>query len=337
MKGFDEKQVLGLIMSKMGNTNLEPLFGKDDISIVSLEKIIKKPNKDYSLAATCDMLIEHTDVPPKMTFKQIARKSLVSCLSDLSTKGIRPVVALVSLGIPLSLNRRNVRDIIKGFSVTSKEFGFFIIGGDINQSKEIIIDCCMLGFTNNNLKIPRRNGAVIDDYVIVSGPFGYSSSGLKILLNDSKSPSNLFKKKSIESVLSPFPQIKFGLKLSKYLSSSIDSSDGLAKSLYELAKESKVNMLIYKDKIPIPPELNKFSTINNLSVDDLIFYGGEEYHIIGTIPKKNIIKVNRLAKKYCLDFFIIGRVVHGVGNKVFVVYPNEQKRLLKNQGFTHLT
>src|SRR5918998_2943713 len=133
MKGFDEKQVLGLIMSKMGNTNLEPLFGKDDISVVSLEKIIKKPNKGYSLAVTCDMLVEHTDVPPRMTFKQIARKSLVSCLSDLSAKGIRPMLALVSLGIPLSLSKGDVRGIINGFTLTSREFGFFIIGGDINQ------------------------------------------------------------------------------------------------------------------------------------------------------------------------------------------------------------
>ena len=51
------------------------------------------------------MLVEHTDVPPKMTFKQIARKALVSCISDLSTKGIKPTIALISLGIPRYLNQ----------------------------------------------------------------------------------------------------------------------------------------------------------------------------------------------------------------------------------------
>jgi len=336
MKRFDEKQILALIMSKLGTSNVEPLFGKDDISIVSLNKITKMSNKDYSLAVTCDMLVEHTDVPPKMTFKQISRKSLVSCMSDLSAKGIKPVIALISLGIPRYLNKRNINDIINGFSFTSKEFGFFIIGGDINQSKELIIDCCMLGFSNNNLKVPRRNGAIVGDYVIVSGPFGYSSSGLKILLNDLKSPTYLFKRKSIDSVLNPSPSIKFGLKLSKYLSSSVDSSDGLAVALYELAKESKVDILIHKDKIPIPSELQKFSLINNLDIDDLIFFGGEEYHIVGTITKKNLRKVNTLAKKYCLNFFIIGRVIDGIG-KVFVDCSNEQRKLLKNKGFTHLT
>ncbi len=337
MKRFDEKQILALIMSKMDVTNIEPLFGKDDISLISLNKVIKKKsNEEYSLAITCDMLVEHTDIPPKMTFKQIARKSLISCISDLSTKGIQPVIALISLGIPRYLNKWNIDDIIKGFSQTSKEFGFFIIGGDINQSKELIIDCYMLGFSNNNSNVPRRNGAITGDYVIVSGPFGYSSSGLKILLDDLKSPNYLFKKKSIDSVLNPSPPVNFGLKLSRYLSSSIDSSDGLALSLYELAKESKVDILIYKDKIPIPSELQKFSIINNLDLDDLIFYGGEEYHVVGTIAKKNLNKVNTMVKKYCLDFFIIGRVINGIG-KVFVDCPSKQRKLLKNKGFTHLS
>ena len=66
---------------------MEPLFGKDDISLISFDKVSKNiSNKDNYLAITCDMLVEHTDVPPKMTFKQIARKSLVSCISDLGIK-----------------------------------------------------------------------------------------------------------------------------------------------------------------------------------------------------------------------------------------------------------
>src|SRR5919112_6051421 len=152
MKRVNERQILSLIKSKFGAGNIDPLFGKDDISMIPLNKVLKMSNNEYSLAITCDMLVEHTDVPPNMTFKQIARKSLVSCISDLGAKGIKPIVALISLGIPRYLNKWNVDDVIKGISLTSKEFGFFVIGGDINESKELIIDCCMLGFNNNKLK-----------------------------------------------------------------------------------------------------------------------------------------------------------------------------------------
>jgi thiamine-monophosphate kinase len=94
--------------------------------------------------------------------------------------------------------------------------------------------------------------------------------------------------------------------------------------------------LICRVKIPIPPELQKFSIINNLNLDDLIFYGGEEYHVVGTIAKKNLSKIKTLVKKYGLDFFIIGRVIDGIG-KVFVDCSNKQRKLLKNKGFTHLS
>ena len=75
-KLFDEKQILNLIISTLDVAKVEPLFGKDDISLISFDKVSKNiSNKDNYLAITCDMLVEHTDVPPKMTFKQIARKS----------------------------------------------------------------------------------------------------------------------------------------------------------------------------------------------------------------------------------------------------------------------
>lgn len=336
MKRFNEKQILDLIKSKLDTSNLEPLIGKDDISLIPLHKIINIPSIGNSLAITCDMLVEHTDVPPKMTFQQIARKSLISSISDLCAKGIRPSIALISLGLPKYIDKCNVNNLIKGFIRTSKEYGFFIVGGDINQSKELIIDCCMLGFSKNHIRVPRRNGAAVGDYVIVSAPFGYSSSGLKILINDFKSPDRSFKTKSVNSVLHPSPPLEFGLRISRYLSSSIDSSDGLAISLYEIAKESSVNLLISKDNIPVPKGLKKFSQMNKVILDDLIFYGGEEYHIVGTVAKKNLNKAITIVKRYGLSFFIIGKVTKGIG-KVFIYSPNKPMKLLKNKGFIHLS
>ena len=46
------------------------------------------------------MLVESTDVPTGMEPWQIARKSIVSVISDLSAKGAKPYVSLISVGIP---------------------------------------------------------------------------------------------------------------------------------------------------------------------------------------------------------------------------------------------
>ena len=55
---------------------------------------------DKGIVIKSDMLVASTDVPPGMEAWQIARKSVVSCISDLAAKGVRPYGAVISLGIP---------------------------------------------------------------------------------------------------------------------------------------------------------------------------------------------------------------------------------------------
>jgi thiamine-monophosphate kinase len=194
----------------------------------------------------------------------------------------------------------------------------------------------MFGSLSSVANIPRRNGACIGDYVVVSGIFGYSSSGLKILMNNLSCPDSYFRRRSVDSVLIPSPSYEFGIYIARYFSSSMDSSDGLASSLHELSKQSGVNLLIEEDKIPIPPRLKEFLSINNLDFHDLEFYGGEEYNIVGTISEKNLVEVSEILKVRHLKLYIIGKVVSGIG-RVFVLTSNGNKKLLKNKGYAHFT
>jgi len=335
MKKFNEKQILNLIISRFGFQNIEPYFGKDDISILPLNSLGSGLQGSTLLAVTCDMLVEHTDVPAKMTFEQIARKSMVSSISDLVSKGVKPRFALISLGLPKTLKNSEISKLLDGFTLSSKDFEIDIIGGDINESKEIIIDCCMFGSLSSKVNVPRRNGAQEGDFVIVSGIFGYASSGLKILINNLPSPDNHFKTKSIDSVLNPAPSYKFGILLAHYFSSSTDSSDGLAAALNQISSESNVNLLIDEKNIPVPSQLRRFSSMNALDYFDLIFYGGEEYHTVGNKKKKNLMKVSKILKNHQLDIFVIGKVVRGDG-QVFVLKNNGNKMVIENRGFTHL-
>ena len=95
---------------------------------------------------------------------QIARKSVVACVSDLSAKGIKPYVSMISIGIPKKYSDTEIEDLANGFKIASKEFGVSIVGGDTNESRELVIDCCMIGFSGNSVaKIPKRNGASSGD------------------------------------------------------------------------------------------------------------------------------------------------------------------------------
>jgi thiamine-monophosphate kinase len=334
MTNLDEKEFIRLVASKLKNDLVD--IGKDDVVLLSLKKI-KKTLTKANLILKCDMLVESTDVPKEMEPWQIARKSLVACISDLSAKGVMPYVSMISIGIPKKYTRPKIKDLIIGFQLASKEFGVKIVGGDTNVSNELIIDCVMIGFQNNRDSLPKRIGAKPGDLVIASGDFGYSASGLKILNDNMKAEGN-FREKAVMSVLLPKPRQKFGLCLARYFSSSIDSSDGLASSLYELARQSKVNFFI--NYVPFTKDIKDFALRNRLDTKSLVFYGGEEYEIIATISRSHLAKAKTIARKSRLRLIVIGKVENGNGS-VFVKEqssasnPNSRYSSLNDLGYVH--
>lgn len=341
MTKLNEKEIIDLFISKLGINNVVE-FEKDDVVILPLKNIKKIPAATTTTATAttnlilkCDMLVESTDVPTGMRPWQIARKSIVSCISDLSAKGIKPpYISLISIGIPKKYSKTEIVDLANGFQLASREFEVKIVGGDTNKSNELIIDCNIVGISDEadgDSNIPKRKGAKPGDLVICSGEFGYSSSGMKILIDNAKAEGE-FRKKAILSVIKPKPQQKFGISLAKYFSSSIDSSDGLAISLYELAKQSRVNFFI--NIIPSANGVKDFAKDNHLKAKDLIFYGGEEYEIVATIPRLYLKKAEALARKSKLKLHVIGKVEKGNG-KVFAINENGRYSLLEYRGYIH--
>jgi thiamine-monophosphate kinase len=313
MTKLDEKQIIRIFANKLGISNL------DDVALIDKGIVIKS-----------DMLVASTDVPSGMKPWQAARKSIVSCISDLAAKGVRPHAAVISLGIPKSCSTRrpDIEGLAEGFAIASNEFGVKIVGGDTNEAGELVIDCTMIGFPR--FKVPTRNGAKSGDFVIVSGAFGFAPAGLAILLQDANAitVSSSFRKRAVKSVLEPHPRQSFGLALARYFSSSIDSSDGLAVSLYELASQSEgVDIIIYG--IPAVEGLDKFAEENSVDKHELVFHGGEEYEIVATISHTKIRQAEAAARKAGVSLHVIGRVQRGSGN-VFV-----RNKLLENRGYMH--
>ena len=320
MTKLDEKQIIQIFANKLGISDL------NDVALL-----------DKGIVMKSDMLVASTDIPSGMEPWQAARKSIVSCVSDLAAKGIRPHAAVISVGIPdsYSMLRPYIEGLAEGFAIASKEFGVKIVGGDTNEAAELVIDCSMIGFST--FKVPTRSGAKPGDYVIVSGPFGFAPAGLAILLqnaitvnsSNSSSDSVTFRKHAVKSVLEPYPRQSFGLALARYFSSSIDSSDGLAVSLYELASHSEgVDIIIYN--IPFVEGLDEFAQENSLDKNELVFHGGEEYEIVATISPTTISQAEAAARKAGVNLHVIGRVEKGSG-KVFA-----RNRLLENRGYMHL-
>ncbi len=317
MKSPDETRIINTFQSRFGKKSR---FQAEDVEVLKI--------KNAKLVVKSDMLVQSTDVPTGMKLADVARKSLVSCVSDFACKGIKPIFATIALAIPQGFTQKMINELANGFLKASKEFGFHIIGGDTNEGKELVIEVSMFG--SGDKKIPSRGGARTGDIIITSGPFGYSSAGLKIVLNSNKikfQAANRFRK----AVFRPNPRLDFGLKAARYFSSSMDSSDGLAITLNDMSKQSKKKFVI--TSLPTGNNVIKFAHQNKINLEDLVFCGGEEYEIVFTIHPRDLNQVRSLAKKMDISLHEIGQVSNG---KNVVLINNDKSRIIKRCGWTHL-
>lgn len=282
------------------------------------------------LVLKCDMLVGSTDVPPQMTLRQAARKSVVMGLSDLAAKGVNPQGALISLGIPRKTSSKNIDELASGFKEARDEFTIDILGGDTNEASDLVIDCAIFGFAK---KVVGRDGAKPGDHVVLSGPFGYASAGIRILMEKLKADTK-FREKAVSSVLYPQPRIRLGVSLvdNDLLSSSMDSSDGLAITLHELARRSGVGMNV--DTLPLPEDLQDFSRVNKLDPYELALHGGEEYEIVATVPRDRLSAAMRVASRCRASLIRIGEVT---SNERVRIRAGGKWRNIEDRGWTHLS
>ena len=280
------------------------------------------------LVLKVDMLVEHTDVPAGMTYRQAARKSVAMCVSDFAAKGVKPDSFMVSLGLRRGVTEEQVKQLGLGFRDAEREWGVKLVGGDTNEARELVIDCAMVGFAT---KVVTRKGGSAGDALVVTGPFGYPPSGLKILTKGAAAKAQ-FASSAKKSVLKPTPGLEAGLALAPFLTSSMDSSDGLARSIHTLAKESRVGFEL--TTVPVADGVEEFARVNDLDARTLALEGGEEYVIVGTVRRSKVRRAREAAEKAGGELIEIGAATSRTGE----VTLRSGSRLIpiRDVGWTHL-
>ncbi|MBO3762599.1 MAG: thiamine-phosphate kinase [Thermoproteota archaeon] len=317
--------------AKLGEWKIIDLFKKFSVRSHYLEKYddawcFKVGKKYFSIS--CDMLVYSTDVPKTMTWKQVGRKAIIMSASDIASKGHKPAYFLVALGIPRILKEKEIKNLIKGIKEGVQEVGGSLVAGDTNESNETVISVTTIGYS---YKPPIRRTLGEEGNIIATvGEFGDSAAGLLIALGKLRSPKGVFPS-LIKAVNEPKARIKEGITLGRMgiLAGATDSSDGLAISLYNMVKNSdKLGVVI--EKLPVSKNVRRFAELNNLNLEDLVLYGGEEYSLVISVKKdkekllKEKIDGTRITK--------IGRVVKGGG-----VWLKKEGKLVKvkNKGWEH--
>ena len=299
-------------------------FG-DDVSAIPLAFSAE----DAAVLKT-DMLVGKTDVPRAMSLWQAARKAVVMNVSDFAAKGVEPKAILVSLGLPRNLMRKDLEEIAKGLNAGAREFSAYIVGGDTGEASDLIISINLFGTTQRKGLI-LRSGAKVGDIVAVTGFFGKSAAGLKILL-DGCDASHALRDVLVSAVCMPKARLKEGIALrcSGAVTSSIDSSDGLAWCLHELSLKSGVGFLI--NGLPVADEVRRFAEFNGFDPHDFALYGGEEYELVVTVNPKNWVEAESAVEAVGGQLLPIGKTTR---DKQVMLDVDGKKIEIKALGYEH--
>lgn len=280
MKALDlgERGIIDLIWSiyksRAGEAKMRgmPLPPPDDASAIPL------PDGRY-LVLKADMFVKRTDAPPRMRHFQMGAKSVVMNISDLAAKGASPIAFLFSLGVPRSYSASSLRQLIDGIAYSTEEYGAPLLGGDVGEARDLVVAGFAAGISKS---LVRRSGAKPGDILATTGCFGETAAAFKILLEGKDAPPAM-RKVLCRRAFSPQARLREGVRLAESgaLTSSMDSSDGLAFTLWELSRSSGVGFRV--DHVPIASTAGEFAELHSIDPIELALYGGEEYELVLTV------------------------------------------------------
>ena len=299
-----ERDVAATMRRMLGGGTPEP----DDVGYAQVGK--------KTMVVNTDTWVQSTDMPPRMTLRQAARKSVVSCISDLAAKGARPGFGTISVNIPKGATRGDIRGMAHGFADAAGEYNIRIVAGDTNAGREFVFNVCVVGEHVLERKVA-RGGAGPGDGIFVTGPFGYTALGFKVLLEGHAGGGGAVRR-AVRSVLHPVARAEFGARCAKYFTSAMDSSDGLGFTLNEMARQSGRAFEVHG--IPATVQLERYARRNGMSLDSLVFYGGEEYEIVFTATASGGRRIARVADRLGVPLMKIGTVKDAGGDGGCPVY-----------------
>ncbi|HWR64178.1 MAG TPA: thiamine-phosphate kinase [Candidatus Thermoplasmatota archaeon] len=300
--------------------------GKQSIGIGDDCAAIDMGNK--YLLVTTDMMSQRTHIPQGMTAYQMGWFLVAINLSDIAAKGGTPLGLVCSFGLPKNTSEMFLKELTKGADACAVRFGTTIIGGDTKETTEITLCGTAFGTMKKN-EFMSRIGTRPDDVVAVTGTLGKAGAGYYALKRNKK------ERKLSKALLEPQPRLNEGRLLAQLhsVTSSMDLSDGLSASLYQLQEINAVGFEINKHALPLATGLNlRFHKEYGVDPYSLALHFGGDYELLVTIPPQKFEKTKQTLQKHDITITPIGTVTK---KREILLLENRTKKTLPNKGYEH--
>jgi thiamine-monophosphate kinase len=291
-----------VIRNSLPNSNL--LTGNEDAIAINSNKLTKN-----FLITNIDSISWHSDALTTFSFTyELFGKKIVSVtLSDICAKGATGKFFLNSISIPQNFSEENMNELIRGMRNACNEYSLEFLGGDLGTSEEVVLTGIIIGETDELLY---RKNCQVGDTVWVTGTFGFTGLAFESTYSEILIPDSL-RESITQKILNPKPKIKESQILKNYANSCIDSSDGLAISLYHLSNESGKTLVL--DTLPIDPKIKLLMEKNSsYNAKNIVLYAGEEFELVFTLPPAKETTMLEEFQSNNLDLPIkIGKITDG--------------------------
>ncbi|HDM24071.1 MAG TPA: hydrogenase expression/formation protein HypE [Candidatus Bathyarchaeota archaeon] len=275
------------------------------IGLESMDDGSAVPVNDGYLVFTSD---SYTIKPIFFPGGDIGKLAISGTINDLAVMGAKPLAVMDNIIVEEGFSLKDLEKILDSIETLANENDVALIGGDFkvverNGVDKIIIGMMGIGFAE---KIVLDSGLSPGDKIIVSGPIGTHEIAL-LAYREGFSTEN-----AIESDAKPlWNMISKALKVGGITAMKDPTRGGIAGALNEMAKKSRVNVVIYEEKLPFLDEVKGLAELLGI---DLLEAANEGIVVMGVKEEKayEVLEVLRRTSEG-KSAEIIGEVVEGTG------------------------
>ncbi len=256
----------------------------DDAAVV-------EPPRNQLEVFTTDVLVEHVHFDRRFsTAADIGHKALAVNLSDLAAMGAEPRSALLSLALPAALAVAEFDALLDGFLALADRHRLALIGGNLAQSPgPLVVDVTAVGAVRRRRTLTRGGGRPGDE-LYLSGRVGGAAAGLARLqaLGAALAGDDAEAGESVRRYRRPEPRVRLGLVVARNRAASacVDSSDGLADAVRQLAGASGTGAEVDGGEIPVDPGARAWSARQGRDPITDALGGGEDYELVFAVPRR---------------------------------------------------
>ncbi|GAB6860497.1 thiamine-phosphate kinase [Haloplanus litoreus] len=256
---MDERSALAALAETVGGAG-------DDAAVID------------GLVLTTDMLHERTDFPAGVSRYTAGWRSIGASLSDVAAMGGAATAAVAAYGAP-EFVPEELDAFVDGATDVCEAVDARYVGGDLDHHDEFTVAGAVVGRVDDPVY---RHGAAPGDGVYVTGTLGRTAAAIREFEAENADRGNtLFRFE---------PRVAAGRALAPVATAMMDSSDGLARSLHQLAAASDCGFEVSWDRFPVDSSVDAVAD-GEADRRELAAFFGEDFELVFTAPDEEVAAV----------------------------------------------